>query len=119
MINDGFGHAAGDDLLINVAKQFRANLREGDIAARVGGDEFVVVCELDAVEHTFGVGERIRLAIQQGLDDTSPAIGVSASVGVAVARAGDDPDTLIRRADTASYIAKRSGKSRSEIVGTM
>jgi diguanylate cyclase (GGDEF)-like protein/PAS domain S-box-containing protein len=116
-VNDSFGHAAGDDLLIHVAKQLRANLREGDIAARVGGDEFVVVCELDTVEHAFGVGERIRLAIQQGLDDTSPALGVTASVGVAVARAGDDPAALIRRADTAAYIAKRSGKSRSEILG--
>jgi diguanylate cyclase (GGDEF)-like protein/PAS domain S-box-containing protein len=116
-VNDRFGHAAGDDLLVDVAKQVRANLREGDIAARVGGDEFVVVCELDAVEHAFGVGERIRLAIQQGLDDASPASGVTASVGVAVARAGDDPDALIRRADAAAYIAKRSGKSRSEILG--
>jgi GGDEF domain-containing protein len=63
------------------------------------------------------VADRIQSALHQRLDESLPAIAVSASVGVALADIDDDPESLLRRADTAAYIAKRSGRSRSEIVG--
>ena len=116
-VNDGFGHAAGDEVLVRVAKQLRDVIRKGDIAARVGGDEFVVICELKAPDHAMIVADRIQSALQQRLDESLPAIAVSASVGVALADIDDDPESLLRRADTAAYIAKRSGRSRSEIIG--
>jgi diguanylate cyclase (GGDEF)-like protein/PAS domain S-box-containing protein len=116
-VNDGFGHAAGDDVLVRVAKQLRDVIRKGDIAARVGGDEFVVICEIQAADQAMIVADRIQAALQQRLDESLPAISVSASVGVALADVDDDPESLLRRADTAAYIAKRSGRSRSEIIG--
>jgi diguanylate cyclase (GGDEF)-like protein/PAS domain S-box-containing protein len=116
-VNDGFGHAAGDEVLIRVARQLRDVVRRGDIAARVGGDEFVVVAEIRDAEQAKAIADRIQEALQQRLDESLPAIAVSASVGVAVAHVDDDPESLLRRADTAAYIAKRAGRSRSEIIG--
>ena len=116
-VNDEFGHAAGDEVLVGIAQHLRNNIRAGDIAARVGGDEFVVVCELEHTDEATVIAERIRLAVQHSFDDSGHRLRVTASVGIALAQPNDDPVTLVRRADTAAYIAKRSGKDRIDILG--
>jgi diguanylate cyclase (GGDEF)-like protein len=105
-INDTLGHAAGDQFLVEVADRLRGVLRGGDTAARLGGDEFVVLCEDVA-----GVDEARRIA-ERVVDEVPGGV----SVGVALAVDGtEDPDALIREADAAMYVAKRSGGARLEI----
>jgi diguanylate cyclase (GGDEF)-like protein len=100
-INDTHGHQAGDHILATLPKQWRPALREADLLARVGGDEFIVLlpdCQLlDAVV----VLERMRTTGRQ-----------PCSVGVAVLGEGETPDHLMARADRALYEAKRSGAGR-------
>ena len=106
-VNDTLGHATGDQFLCEVAGRLRGVLRGGDTAARLGGDEFVVLCEDVA-----GIEEARRVAAR--IVDEVPG-GVS--VGVALAVDGtEDPDSVIRAADAAMYVAKRSGGGRFELA---
>ena len=109
-VNDRFGHAVGDDVLREVASRLAACVREGDSAARVGGDEFAVllsecVAEADAV----AVSSRIVRAFAEPITIRGHDVTVGASVGVALAREEDEADALLRRADRAMYEAKRRG----------
>ena len=108
-INDALGHAAGDQFLIEVADRLRGVLRGGDTAARLGGDEFVVLCEdVAGVDEARGIASRVVEELPGGV-----------SVGIALAVDGsEDPDTLIRAADAAMYVAKRSGGARFEIAAS-
>jgi diguanylate cyclase (GGDEF)-like protein len=107
-INDSLGHAAGDQLLIQVARRLRGLLRESDTAARLGGDEFVIV--LDGITPAGGeqvVCEQIRTALRQPFVIDGRRVDVSASIGVAVSTPDSaDPDHLLREADAAMYRAK-------------
>ncbi len=115
-VNDSFGHDAGDKLLAHIADRIRENLRAGDVAARVGGDEFIVVCDVTNREQALDVGERLRRAIQDGFHYVDQPIGVTASVGIALSKPGENAASLLRRADTATYVAKRAGKARTELA---
>lgn len=112
-INDTYGHKAGDVLLQKVARRVRRCLRESDTVARVGGDEFVVLlpqvaAEADAVK----VAEGIRIAVERPYDVEGIRLEISACVGVATYPSnGEDPDELIKAADTAMYAAKASGRN--------
>ncbi len=110
-LNDSRGHAAGDQLLVAVARQLGAMVRPGDTAARVGGDAFAIVAEGLA-----GPEEALSLATRfvRDLRDEARA-GVSVSIGVAVRRAGDAADEAMRDADTALYRAKAAGRGRVEL----
>ena len=100
-INDDRGHAAGDDLLADVGQCILDNIRTGDTAARVGGDEFVVLVEPVVEPAQFiDVAQRIRDAIA-GIDER-----VGASIGLAISTPTDTPSTLLQRADAAMYRAK-------------
>jgi diguanylate cyclase (GGDEF)-like protein len=119
-INDSLGHAAGDQLLIEVANRLTSAARGGDTVARFGGDEFVVLCEDVAGEKdSVRLAERFAQAISApvALDDaeTTP----TASIGIAIALAGDgyNPETLVRDADAAMYQAKERGRDRYEVFG--
>ncbi len=106
-VNDQFGHAAGDRTLVSVARAVAAVVRRGDLIARVGGDEFVVLCgEQEGPGEAVEVAERIRGAVEA----LGPAEGVpvplSVSVGVAMSEPDDDEDTLLLRADRAMYARK-------------
>ncbi len=114
LVNDRHGHAAGDDLLREMARRFRGAVRGGDTVARLGGDEFILLLngarERGEVEH--GLERLLRLARQPVPLPAGALAEVSASVGVAAFPAhGTDPDVLLRRADAAMYAAKRSGKN--------
>jgi diguanylate cyclase (GGDEF)-like protein/PAS domain S-box-containing protein len=113
-VNDLFGHAAGDALLISLAERMTAAVRPADTVARLGGDEFVVVCQ-DVDERTaLALGWRVAAAVQEPAEDG--ATPLTASIGIAFGRSGGtDPDVLIGHADAAAYRAKERGTGRVEI----
>ena len=106
-INDGFGHAAGDAVLVAVADRLRTTYRNEDTVARLGGDEFLVICEdmtdLEAVE-AIVARTRTALAVPYVVGDL--LVPGSASVGVTTAAAGETPETVLARADRQMYNAK-------------
>lgn len=116
-VNDTLGHAAGDKLLVDVAETIRRNIRAGDTAARVGGDEFVVV--LNPVVGSIGalaIATRLRDAIVGDVLRGSPGITFGASVGLAISEPQDTPSSLLKRADTALYRAKANHGSAVELA---
>ena len=119
VINDSMGHEAGDRLLIAVADRIAAALRPTDTAARFGGDEFVVLCEdLNGPVEAMAVAERLIASLSGPFALLNHQLFISASVGVAVAHADDDPVALLRDADAAMYEAKAKGPARSELFDT-
>jgi diguanylate cyclase (GGDEF)-like protein len=108
MVNDVFGHEAGDALLLDVAQRLRAEIRPSDTAARLGGDEFIVLCERldDPESDAVGVAKRLLAALRRPFELHGEAVSISASIGIAVATGGEAPDTLVSRADGAMYQAK-------------
>jgi len=112
-INDSLGHAAGDELLQEVAGRIRAELRQEDTVGRFGGDEFVVLAEgMTAAEDVTDLAQRILASLAQpyvlaSAEDTQ--VVVTASVGIATG-SRDRPDDLLREADIALYEAKSGGK---------
>jgi diguanylate cyclase (GGDEF)-like protein/PAS domain S-box-containing protein len=117
-VNDLFGHAAGDQALIALAQRMSATVRPADTVSRVGGDEFVVVCE-DVTELTaLALGSRLATAVQEPIEAGEAEHGhrLSASVGIALgAAASTDPDVLVGRADAAAYRAKERESGGVEI----
>jgi diguanylate cyclase (GGDEF)-like protein len=116
-VNDIAGHAAGDQLLIGVARRLRDVLRPGDTVARLGGDEFVILCEnlYEVQKEAISIAERICTVIARPFSATGSELFTSASVGIAFVRPGDDSHVLVARADSAMYMAKQRGRSRWEI----
>ena len=111
-VNDSHGHGAGDRVLMAVGRQLACAVRPADTLARMGGDEFVVLCEgLDAKKEVFGVVQRLLTAVSRPIS-VSPSITVrlGATVGIAFAHDHRDlPSDLIDRADLAMYRAKEQG----------
>jgi diguanylate cyclase (GGDEF)-like protein/PAS domain S-box-containing protein len=116
-VNDRFGHAAGDRLLIDVAGRLRACVRSVDTAARLGGDEFGVLLEaVVGPNEPVRTAERALAALSKPFDLQGETIALSVSVGIAISDAEDrGVDELLRRADLAMYSAKRNGKRRLEL----
>lgn len=112
MVNDTFGHAAGDQLLIEAARRIEAELRADDTGARVGGDEFVVLLADAATgEEALAVARRIADRLRVPYEFDAHMYATTSSIGVAVA--GDElatADAIVAAADTAMYDAKRSGR---------
>ena len=115
-VNDVFGHAAGDELLIALAQRMVATVRPADTVARLGGDEFVVVCESVDERTALALGWRVAAAVQEPIVAAGTEHQVAASIGIALGSgAGTDPDVLIGHADTAAYRAKERGTGRVEL----
>jgi diguanylate cyclase (GGDEF)-like protein/PAS domain S-box-containing protein len=116
-VNDSLGHAAGDGLLMEVAKRLDGCLRGGDTAARLGGDEFAILLEdvTDAQEAS-SVAERVIEALHPPFDIDGKRTFVYASIGIAMSAGtpGERAEELLRNADVAMYIAKRRGKGGHE-----
>jgi diguanylate cyclase (GGDEF)-like protein/PAS domain S-box-containing protein len=115
-INDDFGHETGDEVLVEVADRIHAVLRASDTAARVGGDEFVVLCEdiTDRAE-VFHVVERLRRAVARPVQHGDLRLHLTTSIGVAFAGSGDaDLSQLMREADRAMYRDKARRLRRRE-----
>jgi diguanylate cyclase (GGDEF)-like protein/PAS domain S-box-containing protein len=108
-VNDSFGHDAGDEVLISVAKRIHSALRSSDTVARLGGDEFVVVCEdvTDQSDVTL-LAERIMAYVARPIDVRDTTVSVHASIGIALAGPrAESSEELIRLADVAMFQAKR------------
>ncbi|NYJ02961.1 diguanylate cyclase (GGDEF)-like protein [Nocardioides thalensis] len=110
-INDRFGHATGDQVLIELARRIRACLGEHDEVARVGGDEFAILVDGHGTADPDPLWARTLAAIEAGIDVPGQQIHLSASAGVAYGGAGDSAESLLRRADLAMYEAKSAGSS--------
>lgn len=107
-VNDTFGHAVGDQLLVGIAQTIQGCLRVTDTCARVGGDEFVVVCEeLHDPSNGALVAGRIQARLAAGVTLGEQTIPVHVSVGIAISTAGALPLDLLDEADAAMYEAKR------------
>jgi diguanylate cyclase (GGDEF)-like protein len=108
-VNDRLGHAAGDELLIEVAARLRGCVREQDLVSRFGGDEFVVVCrDADPRAAVEAICARIREMVELPLTVGGETVRIGLSVGVAFADPAATTDDLIGRADLAMYAAKQS-----------
>ncbi|GIJ45693.1 hypothetical protein Val02_25790 [Virgisporangium aliadipatigenens] len=112
-INDVRGHDVGDDVLVEVARRLRSNVRPGDCAARLGGDEFAVLMWAKPSEATT-VAERILGVLSKPYELASGSVFVSASIGMAGCATADSIDSLLRNADLALRSAKVRGKNRYE-----
>lgn len=112
-INDRFGHSAGDELLVKIAEVILQGIRTGDVAGRVGGDEFVVILEGLESNGALIVAERLRESISRSknIDDCH----ITISVGVAIIDGRTDPEAIVKRADDAMYNAKKGGRNRVEL----
>jgi diguanylate cyclase (GGDEF)-like protein len=115
-INDRFGHAAGDCLLVETAARLRQLIRSADTVGRLGGDEFVVLAEdLDDPESAArSLAKRIHLTMQAPVSVGDRQVHSSVSIGIAEVEAGSDPEVNLTRADAAMYQAKRGGPARYE-----
>jgi diguanylate cyclase (GGDEF)-like protein len=113
--NDSFGHGAGDELLVAVARRLRESVRPDDAIARLGGDEFAVMVgdERGVDDSAAMVAERIMKAFEHPVSAAGEIIFVHLSIGIATTHDSGGGDELIRNADLAMYHAKESGKGRS------
>jgi len=120
LVNDNFGHLAGDRLLAALARRLQGYVRRGDTLARIGGDEFMVLLDgVEDEEHAAMLGQRIVYGLSEPfpLDDADGrAFCVSASVGIALIDGRyADPEDVLRDADVAMYRAKEMGAGRCAV----
>ncbi|MET8310389.1 sensor domain-containing diguanylate cyclase [Micromonospora sp. NPDC005173] len=102
IVNDTYGHQAGDRVLVGLARALEGALRHGDELYRIGGDEFVAVIEVSRPDEAVRIAERLTEAARR--------TGRTISVGVALPHPGESPDRTLRRADQALYAVKRQGR---------
>jgi diguanylate cyclase (GGDEF)-like protein len=117
VVNDSFGHLAGDELLIEVSRRLSACLRSVDTLARLGGDEFALLLEeVKEPSDAARVAERLQIALRNPMTIRDSEVFTSASIGIALfGRADDAPQHLLRSADLAMYRAKEHGRDRFEV----
>ncbi|MGF2034369.1 MAG: EAL domain-containing protein [Nostoc sp. CmiVER01] len=118
VINDSLGHLKGDQFLIAIANRLEVCIRSTDIAARLGGDEFTILLdELQNVSEAIKVVERIQQELTLPLELDGQEVFTTASIGIALSSTldYDQPENLLRDADTAMYRAKALGKARYEL----
>lgn len=108
-VNDRWGHAAGDELLVRVAALLGQCTRKADLLARWGGEEFILLLPQITLEHACAAAEKMRALVQAESIDHGP---VTISVGVALHDAAENLEATINRADRAMYRAKEAGKNR-------
>ena len=112
-INDTFGHAVGDQVLIDAARLLQNETYSGELVARYGGEEFMILCPGTPIEQSCRRADRLRIALSQsevgGLDDCK----VTASFGVTEVEPGDSVESVLRRADKALYLAKETGRNKT------
>lgn len=115
-VNDAFGHAIGDEFLEIAAARLRAVLREGDLLARVGGDEFLALQVAQDDAGALRLGERLIEAASDRAIFEGRSVTVGASIGIAAyPRDAATVEELLERADQAMYASKRAGKGVATI----
>ncbi len=114
-VNDSLGHLIGDQLLQTVAARISASLRVGDVVARFGGDEFIVLLDDASRDDVAQVAHKLLRAIELPVDAEGRDLSVTPSVGIAMfPNDGATPTELIKNADTAMYIAKSRGRANCQ-----
>jgi diguanylate cyclase (GGDEF)-like protein len=111
LVNDTLGHAVGDRVLVTVARALEQQVRSGDLVARLGGEEFVVVAPGMSLEDAREMAERLRTALPRAVR-RAVDVHVTASLGVTALHAGEEPARAIERVDALMYRAKRGGRDR-------
>jgi diguanylate cyclase (GGDEF)-like protein len=115
-INDSAGHAIGDDVLIEVARRMSTMTRPGDLLARFGGDEFVLICDaLASAEQAEAIAARLIEAVGDSVDIDGISYPVGLSIGIALSAANISIGDMMSNADTAMYASKAAGKSRTTL----
>jgi diguanylate cyclase (GGDEF)-like protein len=116
IVNDSLGHDLGDELLVTLAQRLRAAVPASDVVARFGGDEFVILTpRTEAPDQAARLAEHVLAIIAEPVVLGSRPITPTGSVGVVLARPGDNPTDVLRDADIAMYRAKRGGGSGYEV----
>jgi len=111
-VNDRFGHAAGDQVLVEVARRLVAATRDSDTVARLGGDEFAVLLENVTVGEVLDISERILASLSKGANVSGQPVPLGASIGIAYGDGSQSGEALLRQADLAMYEAKGRGKAQ-------
>ena len=113
-VNDRFGHAVGDQLLIEIGQRLRAGVRSTDVAARVGGDEFIVLVDaVTSLDHARAIADKLVLQLSQPVQVGDLTVRVGASVGIALfPLQSEDIDRLLELADEDMYRAKAMARER-------
>jgi diguanylate cyclase (GGDEF)-like protein len=119
-VNDAHGHAAGDQVLVAVARLITESLRNCDVAARYGGEEFAVIATQTRPDAAIKVAERVRAAVERearrALGERAADRSITVSIGIAGCDdASQDCHEVFQRADAALYAAKRAGRNRVEL----
>ncbi len=116
-VNDSLGHDTGDELLAQAARRISAVVRPADTVARMGGDEFVILCgDVEDLDHATAVAQRVAAAIElQPFDVGGAELAITSSIGIALSSGGVHPEAILRDADAAMYRAKDLGRARLEI----
>ncbi len=115
LVNDTYGHDAGDEVLKGLAQRVRRVVRNADLVCRLGGEEFVIVMPDTPLLIAAKIAERVRSAVQSEMfqiDANGRAIPVTISIGIAERADDANPDALLRRADKALYDSKSAGRNR-------
>lgn len=118
-VNDTHGHAMGDAALRHVADQMNESAPEGSLVARLGGEEFAILFEWTNLHDVQIVTKRLCDTIAASpcvVSDSGAQVAITVSIGVAVAGAQEDIDTLLRRADAAMYAAKHDGRNQTKLA---
>jgi diguanylate cyclase (GGDEF)-like protein len=110
-INDTYGHQTGDQVLVAFAQVLQTSIRQEDLAARFGGEEFILMLPGIALEQAAVLGERLRENLEN-LAIPGLKTRVTASFGIAQYRPDDTLETLVKRADEGLYAAKAAGRNR-------
>ncbi|HCS55446.1 diguanylate cyclase [Rubinisphaera sp.] len=115
-INDTFGHATGDDVLVTLAKLLREEAYSSEFVARYGGEEFVILCPELAAEQAVKRAERFRTEIAKLSFETASSLKITSSFGVSQVEVSDSLESVLKRADKALYQSKNQGRNRTTLI---
>jgi diguanylate cyclase (GGDEF)-like protein len=116
LVNETYGHAIGDAVLVQVARRLEQHVRPGDTVGRLGGDEFVVVCpDMPDAETAWEMADRLATALNEPIGVEDDTYTTSVSIGVAIGDATATPDSLLREADSAMYASKSTRHRRTTL----
>ena len=112
-VNDTYGHDVGDDVLINLSVLVQSMIRETDILARWGGEEFMILLPETSLEKSYGLVEKIRLSIEKATFSEAIKSPLTCSFGITQVKENDGRDDILKRIDIALYEAKNNGRNQT------